>query len=1216
MMYNVAIIGTFDLENFGDLMFPIVFKNQLKKRVDIENLFLFSPNECQMPLNPDNLKVYSIDKLEEIHNQFGLDAIVFGGGDLVRLDTEFAPKDKYATQNTPFDMMVYSAVIANKYGIPCLWNCPGVPFEFSSDEKKIMKCLIDDFVDYVSVREECSAEMLNACGCEKKVNVSPDTVLSISKLIDKNENGIFENLKEEFSFLNSSYIVFQAWINNIENFDEEIKNQLDAISRKSDKKIVFLAIGNVHKDDEHIEQMLAAYKNDNFVTFNRKLNIYETNAVLGNASAFIGTSLHGNIVSNSYGVPSIGLNLFDFVKLKNYFKLVSRSEYCVKDIAEIEKTYFDMMTKNTTKQIDAIASNIENHFDIIAENIGKKPNEKGDIKQLLNACYYLEKADKDNCVTVFFDCGNGFTADNREVINLEKNYEKISLNINLPKDTKRVRIDPLDNAYCALSNVRITANGKQLKFSGNFVVADDNSSYLLFLNNDPQMVVSVDSSICELNVEFNVFGLHLRNNASNNQEADKAIHVLESQILSQKETIFNKDKVIAEKDLTINNKDKIIQQKESEIEEINQIIQNKNLIIADYDRRYNEVMNSFYWRLTAMPRKITQKIRNIISQHKKIMFLFVFAKGFLRGGFKGAKTQLQNYKEFKGIHNAVSPSASARKERKFCAITDEVRQYQQEYKFSKNIKFSILVPLYNTPKDFLIQMINSVREQTYQNWELCLADGSTDNYGYVEKMCLNYAKKDSRIVYKKLEENRGISENTNACLEMATGDYIALFDHDDVLEATVLFEYMKAICEQNADFIYCDEDKFNKFGGRLYDENYKPDFAIDNLRSNNYICHFTVFDKKLIDKAGTFRKEFDGSQDHDLILRLTEQAKNIVHIPKVLYHWRVSDASVASDPYAKPYTIEAGRKAVAEHLERSGLKGTVESTKIHPNIYRIKYDIIGNPLVSIIIPNYNHVEELSRCIDSIINKSTYKNYEIIIVENNSNKKTFAYYDTLKKYNNIKVVVYESNSGFNYSAINNYGVQFAKGEHYILLNNDIEIITPNWIEEMLMYSQRDDVGAVGAMLYYPNDTIQHAGVTLGVLTLAGHNFKHFPRGNPGYFGRAGYQQNVSAVTAACLMVSAKVYKQVNGLDESFAVAFNDIDFCMRIRKEGYLIAFTPFAELYHYESISRGSDEEGEKRERFVSEIERFQARWKPELENGDPYYNPNLTLDREDFSIK
>lgn len=540
-------------------------------------------------------------------------------------------------------------------------------------------------------------------------------------------------------------------------------------------------------------------------------------------------------------------------------------------------------------------------------------------------------------------------------------------------------------------------------------------------------------------------------------------------------------------------------------------------------------------------------------------------------------------------------------------------EYQKNAKFDKKIKFSIIVPLYNTPKEYLEQMINSVIAQTYGEFELCLADGSDESFSYISEYCNSLALSDSRIKYKKLTQNRGISENTNECLNMSTGDYIVLFDHDDCLHPAALFECMKAICEKNADFIYTDEDKFKKYGGRLFGAHFKPDFAPDTLRSVNYICHLTVFKKDLLDVVGGFRKEFDGSQDHDLILRLTEKAKCIVHIPKALYHWRVSGVSVASDPYAKPYTIKAGKDAVKEQLERLNLLGTVESTKIHPNFYHVKYEIKGAPLISIIIPSCNHVNELSRCVNSIIEKSTYKNYEIIIVENNSSKETFEYYDTLKKYPQIKVAVYKEKGGFNYSKINNFGVKFASGEHLLFLNNDMEVITPEWLEEMLMFSQRNDVGAVGAMLYYKNNTVQHAGVILGIGGVAGHAFKHLPKGNPGYFGRAGYAQNLSAVTAACMMMKKSLFESIGGFDETFQVAFNDVDLCMRIRKSGNLIVFTPFAELYHYESLSRGSENTKEKRERFNGEVNRFIKRWENELNSGDPYYNPNLTLEFENF---
>ncbi len=450
---------------------------------------------------------------------------------------------------------------------------------------------------------------------------------------------------------------------------------------------------------------------------------------------------------------------------------------------------------------------------------------------------------------------------------------------------------------------------------------------------------------------------------------------------------------------------------------------------------------------------------------------------------------------------------------------------------------------------------------------------------------------------------------------MSTGDFIALFDHDDLLHPAALYEMMKAICEENADFIYTDENTFQKTPEDAYCPHFKADFAPDTLRSYNYICHFTAFSKKLLDKLGEgFRSEFDGSQDYDMVLRLTEQAQKIVHIPKILYYWRCHVNSVASDISAKPYTVVAAKKALQEHLKRVGLKGEVLDSSI-PSTYRIAYEIEGNPLISILIPNKDHIDDLEKCINSIREKSTYSNWEIIIIENNSTEEeTFAYYEELKKDSRIRVVVWDSE--FNYSAINNFGAQSARGEHLLLLNNDVEILTPDWIEQMLMFSQRNDVGAVGAMLYYPDDTVQHAGVILGIGGVAGHAHKYFNRGNYGYMSRMTIAQNYSCVTAACVMISRDVWDEVDGLDESFKVAFNDVDLCMRIRKAGYLVVWTPYAELYHYESKSRGFEDTPEKQKRFQGEVLRFQDRWGKELQEGDPYYNPNLTLVHENFSCR
>ncbi len=539
--------------------------------------------------------------------------------------------------------------------------------------------------------------------------------------------------------------------------------------------------------------------------------------------------------------------------------------------------------------------------------------------------------------------------------------------------------------------------------------------------------------------------------------------------------------------------------------------------------------------------------------------------------------------------------------------------------FPKDITFSILVPLYNTPRKFLTEMMDSVRNQTYGKWELCLADGSDAEHGYVGELCRRYAGEDKRIIYKKLERNEGISGNTNECFRMATGEYIALFDHDDILHPSVLFEYMKVICEQDADYIYCDEATFkNGDIDHMITLHFKPDYAIDNLRANNYICHFSAFSRHLLEGTELFRSQFDGSQDHDMILRLTTRAKRVVHVPKLLYYWRSHKASVASDISAKLYCIESAKGAVADHLRTCGMEHfEITSTRAFETIFRIRYQLTAYPKLSILIANKDHYEDLSRCVSSILEQSTYENYEIIIVENNSTTREIReYYEEIGRHPRVRVVTYEG--PFNYSRINNYGASFAEGDFLLLLNNDTQVITVNWMEEMLMYAQRRDVGAVGAKLYYEDKTIQHAGIVLGLGAhrTAGHTHYKVNIENVGYMGRLCYAQDVSAVTGACLLVRREWFDRLGGLDESFAVALNDVDFCLRLRGLGLLNVFTPFAELYHFESKSRGLDDSSERAARYDEESARFREKWKAVLEAGDPYYNPNFSLDRSDFSLR
>jgi len=579
----------------------------------------------------------------------------------------------------------------------------------------------------------------------------------------------------------------------------------------------------------------------------------------------------------------------------------------------------------------------------------------------------------------------------------------------------------------------------------------------------------------------------------------------------------------------------------------------------------------------------------------------------------GTRDTLQ--KAYKKLSNAVS----YRRWIKTPLFSKAELAEQEEYVFDRDVIFSITVPLYNTYEPFLREMIDSVLVQTYSGWELCLADGSDSRHSYVENVCREYCERDVRIRYKRLGRNLGISENTNACLDMASGDYIALLDHDDILHPAALYEMMRIICDKDPDFIYTDEATFvSPDIGNISSIHFKPDFAPDNLMANNYICHFTAFKRSLLEKTGKFRSEYDGSQDHDMMLRLTETAERIEHIPEVLYYWRAHQDSVAFGIRAKDYAAVSGRKAVRSSLQRRGLSASVESSKAFPCIYRIRYDLRDTALVSIVIQNCDHTDELRTCVDSILGKTTYSNYEIIIADNNSREAaTFDCYKELTSKNgNIRVVTWEGE--YNYSAINNYVVrEVVRGEYILLLSSNTEVITPEWIEEMLMYARRGDIGAVGAKIYYPDKrTIWHAGVILGKGGTAGNVYRGANGGDIGYMGRLAYAQDMTAVTGACMMIRRDIWDEVGGLDEEFKIVFGDTDLCMRIRRAGYLIIWTPYAELCQCKHLNRKSNRMPGEKEIIGSDAELFRSKWRAELDMGDPYYNPNLTLNGADYSLR
>jgi len=528
-------------------------------------------------------------------------------------------------------------------------------------------------------------------------------------------------------------------------------------------------------------------------------------------------------------------------------------------------------------------------------------------------------------------------------------------------------------------------------------------------------------------------------------------------------------------------------------------------------------------------------------------------------------------------------------------------------------KVSIIVPVYNTDEKWLRLCVESVLGQVYDNWELCLVDGCSTK-PHIRKVLEEYAKRDNRIMVKFLSENKGIGGNSNVALALASGEFIGFLDHDDELAPDALYEVVKTLNEKaDIDFVYTDEDKISRTGRRI-DPHFKPDWSPDMLRSHNYITHLAVIRKKVIDEVGGFREGYDGSQDYDLFLRVAEITSNIAHVPKVLYHWRTTPRSAASTSNAKPYAYVAAKKAIKDSLKRKNVKAKVDSG-ITIGYYRVQYKLLSKPRVSIIIATRDNVGALRRCVQSVLEKTRYDNYRILIVDNRSREsQTLEYYEEIVS--NKKVAIAKLDEVINYSMIRNHAVSLVDSEYVIFLDDLTEIISQTWLSAMLEHVQRKDIGIVGALLYYPNNTIYHAGMVVGMNGAVGYSFRRFPKYVYGYMNRTRIVQNLSAVTGACLATKKSVFEKVGGVDENYIHALADVDFCLKTRKKGYLIVYTPYAELYHYESAGRNAEKSSRHQEGLTKDIAYFRRKWRDVLAQGDPYYNPNLTLDRADFSIR
>ena len=607
----------------------------------------------------------------------------------------------------------------------------------------------------------------------------------------------------------------------------------------------------------------------------------------------------------------------------------------------------------------------------------------------------------------------------------------------------------------------------------------------------------------------------------------------------------------------------------AELEEIKQQNVDLSMRVTELEDERDELSDNLNRIKGSKLYKMSKPVRVIRSQVKRVTQY---------GSVSAVNNKIKSKKKLKKRYKDLGSLSFPNEERRF-------KEENKEY--STKIKFSILVPLYNTPEFFLHEMIDSVISQTYKDWELCLADGSDAEHEYVGNICREYAAGDKRIIYKKLEKNEGISGNTNECYKMATGEYIGLFDHDDILHPSVLYKYREAV-DEGADYIYCDEATFVDGDiDKMITVHFKPDFAIDNLRANNYICHFSVFKRELLNETELFRTKYDGSQDHDMILRLTGLAKKVVHVPGIYYYWRAHAGSVASDINAKSYAIDAAKKAVLDHLKTNGIYNTaITSSRAFETIFRLHYEVIGEPLVSILVE-----DDTEECIASINKWNTYKNIEII--------KASDYSDSIKELNK--------------AAIRNYLATKAKGEYLLFLNGHVNMNSPKFIKELLSLAQRKDVGAAGGMLINSSGKIEHAGVVLGIGKDRAAGLVHygFDKKYIGYMGRLCYIQDVSAVVSDMLMVKASDFLKVQGFDSNYTVGFSDVAFCLKLRRLGLLNVFNPYSVgVCDRGQILLGSDDDF-----YKKDLSRFLDEFEEEIKAGDPYYNINLTRDSLDYSI-
>jgi GT2 family glycosyltransferase/2-polyprenyl-3-methyl-5-hydroxy-6-metoxy-1,4-benzoquinol methylase len=909
-----------------------------------------------------------------------------------------------------------------------------------------------------------------------------------------------------------------------------------------------------------------------------------------------------DLINNKFEYRAIGLLDKTYKKFFTYSSLVEMLEdcslvpvvqdgtICVPENTEFKASYSDLPENSEVIRYKKYADVYQFVFKCIRR---KYYTENKDTNQIQKLCDYIPPRPTTSC-TVYLDTGAGFNAEESMNVSLYRIKDHFEATVGLASGVRGIRFDPFEGYACIIRNLDIITDSGTIEHT--YTNGIEVNDIFVFDTLDPQIAIDfgqrnvyrlkISGEIYQFDIDKVIFLSKFKRVI---EEYNKAKSTMQELTVERDMLVAERDGLVAERNMLVAERDGLAVEKETLAAERNMLVAERDYLITEQ----NGLFNSRSWRITKPLREITAFIRN-----NRVLYLF--AKGLLfikRNGIKETLKKIVAYRKRKlGVQPTVSFVSSAN-------LTKSERLRQKNEKFSKQIKISIITPLYNTPERFLRQMIESVLVQTYDNWELCLADGSDNEHEDVKRICKDYAEKEKRIKYRKLEENHGISGNSNEAIDMSTGDYIALCDHDDMLLPNALYENAVAIQETNADVIYSDEEFTDVKGKKHFYPFYKPDWSRDLLYTQMYICHLLVIKKEMLDKVGRFNSEFDGSQDYDLMLRLSEQTESICHIPKLLYSWRAIPTSTSINSDSKSYAQEAGLNALNAHLLRryNNMAYALPSSDMF--VYDTRFNTMQDkPMVSIIIPMRDKAELTDRCIQSIINKSTYENYEIIILDNNSSEQiTFEWFKKIENQES-RINITKADFEFNWSKINNFGIKQANGNVFIFLNNDTTIITEDWIERLCENALRDDIGTVGPLLLYDDGTIQHAGLVVGMNGWTDHVFKGMPPVN----SRSPYvsptiNRNVLAVTGACMCVSRKTIEKIGLFDENFVICGSDVEFCIRAYEAGLSNMYNANVRLYHLESKTRDS---------FIPKID-FQMSYKaytPYRENGDPYFNPNLDI--------